>query len=80
MGRKNPTISTLGTMDHQSPHDKKLSEMHSALYTLGDKIRKPFARDGEKLLPKNLRAQEPKEARQARKHIDALHKAMMAEK
>lgn len=80
MARKNPSVPTISEMDQQSPHEKKLSEMHSALYSLGDKIRKPHQSDGEKLLPKDLRSREPKEAKQARKHINALHKAMKGEK
>ena len=79
MARKNPTVSSIPQME-QDPHEKKLSEMHDALYSLGDKIRKPYGRDGDKLLPKDLRAEEKPEAKAARAHIDALHKAMKGEK
>jgi hypothetical protein len=78
--RKNPTVQVGSMMDHQDAHESKLSEMHDALYSLGDKIRKPYPRNGEKLLPKDLRAEEKPEAAAARKHIDALHKAMKREK
>ncbi len=63
-------------MYKEDKHESKLNEMHSALHALGDKIRKPFARSGEKLLPKNLREHEAPEAAEARKHIDHLHKRM----
>ena len=60
----------------QSPHEKKLSEMHDALHQLGDKIRKPWSNGGEKLLPKALGANETPESKLARNHIDNLHAAM----
>ena len=63
-------------MPERDKHESKLDEMHSALYALGDKIRKPFMRDGEKLLPKGLRSTETPEAKAARSHIDNLHAAM----
>jgi hypothetical protein len=76
--RKSPKETGYGMigMAEQSPHEKKLSEMHDALYSLGDKIRKPYPRSGEKLLPAELQEQEPDGAKAARKHIDNLHAAM----
>jgi len=64
----------------QDAHEAKLSEMHDALYSLGDKIRKPYPGRGEKLLPKDLRSQEKPEAEAARKHIDTLHRTMKGKK
>jgi len=71
--RKNPALPSFPKMD---PHEEKLSQMHSALHNLGDKIRKPFSGSGDKLLPKALRSAEPKEAKMARKFIDNMHKSM----
>jgi hypothetical protein len=53
-----------------------LSEMHDALYTLGNKMRKPFQSTGDKLLPKGLAPAEAPEAAMARLHVETLHKAM----
>lgn len=53
-----------------------LSEMHDALYTLGNKIRKPSPSRGNKLLPKELQEKEPEGADVARSTIEQLHKAM----
>lgn len=80
MARKNPTVSEVPAMVERDAHESKLDEMHSALYTLGDKIRKPYPRGGDKLLPKKLRNQEPEGSKDARAHIDSLHKAMKGEK
>lgn len=77
MARKNPTISGLPKQDK---HEKMLSDMHSALYALGDKIRKPYRSDGEKLLPMALQESESPEAKLARNHIECLHRAMQEEK
>lgn len=74
--RKSPKEHMGGIAVHVDKHQEKLSEMHSALHALGDKIRKPFPNHGEKLLPKNLREQEPEGSAEARKHIDNLHAAM----
>lgn len=63
-------------MPEQDKHEGMLSQMHDALYALGDKIRKPFARNGEKLLPKKLQSGESPESKAARGHIEALHAAM----
>jgi len=79
MKRKNPTVSEVPAME-QDAHESKLSEMHDCLYALGDKIRKPYPGRGEKLLPKELQSREKPEGKAARKHIDALHKAMKGEK
>ena len=83
MPRKNPTVSSCsevcGPME-QDAHETKLSEMHDALYSLGDKIRKNHPGRGEKLLPKELQSAEKPEAKSARKHIDNLHRAMKGEK
>jgi hypothetical protein len=58
---------------HQTPHEKKVSEMHSALHSLSDKIRVPMPSDnGEKLLPAALRSA-GMHATTAKAHIDALH-------
>ena len=55
MARKNPTEPCVASCDvEQDAHQTKLSEMHDALYSLGDKIRKPYPGRGEKLLPKDL--------------------------
>lgn len=67
-------------MPEEDKHERKLRQMHDALYSLGDKIRKPFGRDGDKLLPKGLRSSETPESKAARTHIDSLHKAMSGEK
>lgn len=66
----------MDAMPERDKHEAKLDEMHSALYALGDKIRKPFNRGGEHLLPKDLRSTETPEAKAARAHIDSLHSAM----
>jgi hypothetical protein len=68
------------SMPEEDKHEKKLRQMHDALYSLGDRIRKPFNRDGEKLLPKGLRSSETPESKQAREHIDRLHTVMSEEK
>ena len=65
-------------MPEQDKHQGLLSEMHDALYSLGEKIRKPFNRGGEKLLPKPLRSSETPESKAARAHIQNLHKSMKA--
>jgi hypothetical protein len=75
--RKNPT--TIG-VDNMSEEEQMCSDMHSALHSLSDKVRKPFAGSGDKLLPKGLRATERPEARAARKHIRRLHRAFKSEK
>lgn len=80
MARKNPTEQCMPGIVDQDEHERKLSEMHDALYSLGDKIRKPYPGRGEKLLPKDLQSHEKPEARTARKHIDALHKAFKSER
>jgi hypothetical protein len=67
-------------MPKMDKHEGMLNEMHSALHSLGDKIRKPFGRDGDKLLPRRLRPSEAPEAKAARKHIEHLHRAMRGEK
>jgi hypothetical protein len=56
-----------------SPTEKKLDEMHSALYALGSKVRKPTPSEGEKLLPAELQQQESPEVAAAKTHVDALH-------
>ena len=61
----------------QSKHEKMLSDIHSALYTLGDKIRKPSSGSGDHLLPPDLAPQEAKGARSARLHIESLHQSMV---
>lgn len=77
MKRSNPVAIDMPKMD---PHEEMLSDMHSALSALGDKIRKPYAAHGEKLLPKNLRTSDNPDSKHAKKHIKRLHKAFKAEK
>jgi hypothetical protein len=77
--RSNPTLAQAG-LPKMDAHESKLQEMHDALYVLGDKIRKPYKRSGEKLLPKDLQTAESDESRAARNHINALHDAMKGEK
>lgn len=60
-------------IDYQSKHEKMISEMHSALYALGDKVRTPMPRDGEKLLPSALREQESPDVAAAKAHVERLH-------
>jgi hypothetical protein len=81
--RRNPvagqtSLMVNGAAPEQDKHEKMLSTMHDALYTLGSKIRKPFGGgQGDKLLPPDLVPQEPVEARAARLHIESLHHAMI---
>lgn len=75
--RRNPTTVDVPKMDAD---EEKVSQMHSALYALSDKIRKPFKSSGEKLLPKSLQSPTNPEAKAARAHIRKLHGAMCAEK
>lgn len=77
MARKNPTVGY--AVPSQTKHEKMLSEMHSALYTLGDKVRKPMPRDGEKLLPKSLRTPSSPDVKDAESQIECLHKAFKTE-
>ena len=78
-GKPGATRVSMGSMP-ESPamdkHEGMLSEMHDALYQLGDKIRTPFGGRGSKLLPKKLRSNESPEAQTARKHIVNMHTAM----
>jgi hypothetical protein len=74
--RKNPVASLVSSDFHEDPQQKKLSEMHGALHSLGDKIRKPYPNSGDKLLPKELVPAESDDSKMARKHIDNLHAAM----
>lgn len=60
-------------MPEQSKHEKMLSEMHDALYTLGNKVRKPMPSSGEKLLPADLKQQEAPEVSAAKAHVEKLH-------
>jgi hypothetical protein len=81
MARKNPTAGRdIGMPMDEDKHEKMLSEMHDALYTLGSKIRKPIGGRGDKLLPKDLAPAEPEGAKAARNHIESLHKAMRGER
>lgn len=64
-------------MPKQSKHEKMLSDMHDALYTLGDKIRKPFKRPSNALVPKLLQKEDPeRHAVEAKQHIAKMHKTM----
>lgn len=83
MARKPPVLR--GNMmpmmpEEEDKHEKMLSEMHDALYTLGSKIRKPIQSRGDKLLPSDLRPAESDEAKSARSHIERVHRAMKREK
>ena len=60
------------TMPKQAKHEEQLSEMHDALYQLGDQARS----HGGKLLPSKL----SKPTAAAKKHINRLHKAFKKEK
>ncbi len=62
----------------QSKHDQMLDEMHSALSSLGSKIRAPFPSQGEKLLPPGLQPAETPEGKAAKAHIENLHGAFKA--
>jgi len=75
--RKNPTV--VG-MDRRDKHEQMIGDMHDALYSLGDKIRKPLAHDGDKLLPVELQQHEKPEAKAARKHVEKLHRAFKGHK
>lgn len=72
MARKNPTITDFPKMDK---HEQMAGDMHSALYTLQDKARKPFPRGGQNLLPSNLKEKPSQGHHAAKKHIERLHKA-----
>jgi hypothetical protein len=60
-------------MPEQSKHEKMLSDMHSALYALGNKVRKPSPAEGEKLLPEALQQTEAPEVAAAKSHVETLH-------
>jgi len=76
MARKNPTIA----MPKMDKHEQMCSDMNSAIYALSDKIRKPYPRSGDKLLPSHLQEHESDDSKSAKKHIERLHKAFKAEK
>lgn len=76
MPRKNPLALDVPKMDK---HEQMCADMNSAIYTLSDKIRKPYPREGEKLLPKKLRTSEAPGSKEARKHIERLHRAFRGE-
>jgi hypothetical protein len=78
MARKAPKnrMSLEVGMPEMDKHEKMLDEMHGALYSLSDKIRKPYPRSGEKLLPKELQPEEAEGSKAARKHIETLHESM----
>jgi hypothetical protein len=79
MARKAPknrmSMGLIG-MPEQDKHEKMLSSMHDALYSLGNKIHKAPPREGDKLLPKDLRQEEGEDSKVARKHIERLHSSM----
>lgn len=77
MARTNPVAIS---QDRQDKHEQMCSEMHDCLYNLSDKMRKPFPRSGEKLLPGHLQESEKPEAKAAKAHIERLHKAFKAAK
>jgi len=73
-GRKKASaMRGLISMPEQSKHEKMLSEMHSALYALGNKVRKPMPSEGEKLLPAELQQAEAPEVASAKAHVETLH-------
>jgi hypothetical protein len=77
MARTNPVaISEI----RRDKHDQMISDMQDALYNLSDKIRKPYPRAGEKLLPGDLQEGEKPEAKAARRHIELLHKGFKSAK
>jgi len=79
--RSNPTVARdIGMPMDEDKHEKMMSEMHDALYTLGSKIRKPIGGRGDKLLPKSMVPAEDEDAKAARAHIERLHRAMKSEK
>lgn len=78
--RGSPVASCGPMAPEQDKHEKMLSEMHDALYTLGNKMRPPMGGNGDKLLPKGLAPAESPEASMARMHIETLHKAMKAKR
>lgn len=82
--RKNPTTapSSLVGADMPAPdkHEQMLSNMHSALCSLGDKIRKTYHSNGDKLLPSELQTADTPEATLAREHIANLHRAFKGAK
>jgi len=55
-------------------HEEQLSEMHDALYQLGDQARPPMSGSSSKLLPDHLQPEKPG-AESAKKHIAHLHRA-----
>lgn len=67
-------------MPEQSKHEKMVSEMHDALYSLGDRIREPMERPGDKLLPEHLKKSPTKHGAMAKKQIECLHRAFKEEK
>ena len=82
--RKNPTtapssVAGLGA-PVQDKHESMLSNMHAALYSLGDKIHRPFHSNGDKLLPRKLQTANTPEADSAREHIANLHRAFKGAK
>lgn len=58
----------------RAPHEEQLSDMHDALYQLGDQARPPMGGSGGNLLPDDLAPQEKPAAKKAKKHISKLHK------
>ncbi len=63
----------------RTKHEQMLDEMHSALHALGDLVRKPYPREGDKLLPSSMSPDMPG-AESARKHIEMLHSVFKAAK
>ncbi len=82
MARGNPVTNLSKVDDGQDKHEKMLSDMHDALYSLGDAIRKPGGLSGgrpgaKKLLPPEIAGpSDTPEAKTARKHIETIHAAM----
>ncbi len=68
------------TQVRRAPHEEMLSEMHDALYRLGDQARPMIDGDGAKLLPDDLSPSEKPEAKRAKQHIKKLYGAFKSVK
>lgn len=78
MARKSPI--SIGSDRPQAPHEEQLSQMHDALYQLGDQARPMNHGSGSALLPPDLTEDDKPEAKAAKKHISKLHKAFKSVK
>lgn len=69
----------------REPHEEKLSQMHDALYQLGDQARGPMrglggTEGGSALLPDSVIPPDNPISKAAKKHIHKLHKAFKSVK